>query len=143
MDPFKHMHEWKENMDSFFGGQFWNEFEHMVKPPIPAINMYETDHEVFLYVSLPGIKDKQHVKIMVEGNSLKLTGSLFPIQQTGRLVKQEILQGEFSRSIELPFPIRKDKITASLHQGLLTMHLHRLVPNQDDRQSIDIMEADE
>lgn len=143
MDPFKQMHEWKDNMDSFFGGSFWNEFDQMVKPPIPAINLYQAENELFLYASLPGIKDRNQIQLRVNDSILSITGNLFPIEQSGSLVKQEILQGEFSRQIDLPFPVRKDKMSASLRQGLLLVHLHRLVSKQEDQRVIDISEFEE
>ncbi|WP_066186334.1 MULTISPECIES: Hsp20/alpha crystallin family protein [Gracilibacillus] len=143
MDPFKQMHEWKDNMDSFFGDTFWNEFEHMVKPPIPAVNLYQSENELFLYASLPGIKDRNQIQLRINNSILSLSGSLFPIEERGSLIKQEILQGEFSRDIDLPFPVRKDQISASLRQGLLTVHLHRLVSKQEDQRVIDISEFEE
>ncbi|MDX8046785.1 Hsp20/alpha crystallin family protein [Gracilibacillus sp. S3-1-1] len=143
MDPFQHMHDWKNNLDQFFGGSFWDEFEHIVKPPIPAVNIYELENEVIVYVSLPGIKERKQVKVFVDYDKLELKGNLFPIKQEGTLFKQEMLYGEFSRQLDLPFPVRKDQITASLKQGLMTIHLHRLVPDKHNKYEIDIAEFED
>ncbi|MGP4040867.1 Hsp20/alpha crystallin family protein [Gracilibacillus sp. D59] len=143
MDPFQHMHDWKNNLDQFFGGNFWDDFEHMIKPPIPAVNMYELDNEIIVYVNLPGIKDRKQVKVFVNYDVLELKGTLFPVQQSGKLIKQEILQGEFSRQIDLPFPVREDRITAGLKQGLMTIHLHRLVNDKRKKHAVDIEEFEE
>ncbi len=143
MDPFQHMHDWKNNLDQFFGGNFWDDFEHMIKPPIPAVNMFELENEVIIYVNLPGIKDRKQVKVFVDYDVLQLKGTLFPVQQSGKLIKQEILHGEFSREIDLPFPVREDRITAALKQGLMTIHLHRRVNAKKKKQEIDIEEFEE
>ncbi|WP_058306189.1 Hsp20/alpha crystallin family protein [Gracilibacillus massiliensis] len=143
MDPFQHMHEWKNNLDQFFGGNFWDDFEHIIKPPIPAVNIYELDNELVVYVNLPGIKDRKQVKVFVDSNILELKGSLFPVQTSGKLIKQEILQGDFSRQIDLPFPVRQDRINASLKQGMMTIHLHRLIQDQKKKNAIEIDEFEE
>ncbi len=143
MDPFQHMHEWKNNLDQFFGGNFWDDFEHIIKPPIPAVNIYELDNELVVYVNLPGIKDRKQVKVFVDYNVLELKGSLFPVQTSGKLIKQEILQGDFSRQIDLPFPVRQDRINASLKQGMMTIHLHRLMQEQKKKNAIEIEEFEE
>ncbi|QGH33234.1 Hsp20 family protein [Gracilibacillus salitolerans] len=143
MDPFQDMHDWKNNLDQFFGGNFWDDFEHIIKPPIPAVNMYELDNEIIVYVNLPGIKDRKQVKVFVDYDVLELKGTLFPVKQSGKLIKQEILHGEFSRKIDLPFPVRQDRITAALRQGLMTIHLHRLVNDKKKKQAIDIEEFED
>ncbi|SFM12239.1 HSP20 family protein [Gracilibacillus orientalis] len=143
MDPFQHMHEWKNNLDQFFGGDFWDDFEHIVKPPIPAVNIYELDNEIIVYVNLPGIKDRKQVKVFIHDTVLELKGNLFPVKQSGKMIKQEILQGEFSRQIDLPFPVREDRITATLKQGLMTIQLHRLVDAKKKKHSIDIEEFED
>ncbi|UOQ49016.1 Hsp20/alpha crystallin family protein [Gracilibacillus caseinilyticus] len=143
MDPFQHMHDWKNNLDHFFGGNFWDDFEHMIKPPIPAINMYELDSELIIYVNLPGIKDRKQVNVFVDHNVLELKGSMFPVEQSGKLIKQEILQGDFSRQIDLPFAVREDRVTAHLKQGLMTIHLYRLVNDRKKKREIDIEEFED
>ncbi|SER63379.1 HSP20 family protein [Gracilibacillus ureilyticus] len=125
MDPFQQMHDWKNNLDNFFGGNFWNDFEHILKPPIPAINVYELDNEIIIYVNLPGVKDSKQVKIYLDENVLELKGELFPVHQGGKQLQQEILQGDFSRKIELPSVVRKDKVTAILRHGLMKIQLYK------------------
>ncbi|GAE92344.1 stress response homolog Hsp [Gracilibacillus boraciitolerans JCM 21714] len=138
------MHDWKNNLDKFFGGNFWDDFDHMIKPPIPAINLYELDNELIVYVNLPGIKDRKQVKVFVDYNILELKGSLFPIESSGKLIKQEILNGgEFSRQIDLPFPVREDRMNASLKQGLLIIQLHRLIQEHKGKNAINIDEFEE
>ncbi|KAB8129887.1 Hsp20/alpha crystallin family protein [Gracilibacillus oryzae] len=130
MDPFQQMHDWKNNLDQFFGGNFWNDFEHIVKPPIPAINLYELDNEIIVYVNLPGVSDRKNVNIYLDDNVLELKGETFPVQQGGKLLKQEILQGDFSRRVELPCTVRKDKVSAVLKHGVMRIQLFKLSGNR-------------
>ncbi|MFC4389000.1 Hsp20/alpha crystallin family protein [Gracilibacillus marinus] len=123
MDPFRQMHEWKNNLDHFFGGDFWNDFEHIVKPPIPAVNLYEQENEFILYINLPGIKDRKQINLSTSPTTVELKGQLLPIEQHGKIINQEILLGEFQRKIDLPFPIREDKVSASIKSGVMIVHL--------------------
>ncbi len=137
------MHDWKNNLDQFFGGDFWNEFEHMIKPPIPAINLYEHENELICYINLPGIKNSKQVELLVDGYSLEIKGELFPIKPAGKAVKQELLHGEFSRQIDLPFPVRSDKISATLQHGLMKVQLHRNIEKNRRKKRIEIKDAEE
>ncbi|ENH96757.1 small heat shock protein [Gracilibacillus halophilus YIM-C55.5] len=143
MDPFQHMHDWKHNLDHFFGGDFWNEFDQIVKPPLPAVNLYELENEIICYINLPGIKNSKQIKLYVDDDQLDIKGELFPIEQSGKLIKQEILHGDFSRQIDLPFPVRKDRVQATLKNGLMTVHLHRRMHKQQHKKRIDINELED
>lgn len=37
-------------MVHLFDDQFWNEFENVIKPTIPRINIYQYDHELICIV---------------------------------------------------------------------------------------------
>ncbi|MFC4401705.1 Hsp20/alpha crystallin family protein [Gracilibacillus xinjiangensis] len=137
MDPFQQMQDWKNNLDQFFGGDFWNDFEHIIKPPIPAINLYELENEIIIYVNLPGIKESKHVKIYLDENILELKGELYPFEQRGKQLNQEILQGEFSRKIELPCAVRKDKVSAVLKHGVMKIQLFKISNRKKNMKQVD------
>ncbi|PWU66695.1 MULTISPECIES: Hsp20/alpha crystallin family protein [Gracilibacillus] len=143
MDPFQQMHEWKNNMDQFFGGNFWNEFEHIIKPPIPAINLYELDNELIGYISLPGMENSKQIEVYVDEYVLEIRGQLSPIKQSGKMHHQEILQGDFSRKIDLPFAVRKDRVSANLRNGLMCIHLHKKMDNTRKRKRVNIENEEE
>lgn len=143
MKPFEHMQDWKQNMDHFFGDKFWNEFDDVLKPPIPHINMYQTEKEIICYVSLPGIKDSKKIDIFVNQTVLELNGSITIEHHRGQIIKEEILHGTFNRKIDLPYPVREDKIDATYQYGLLVIRLHRLMQEKSKKQRLEIKQLDE
>ncbi|MFD2760233.1 Hsp20/alpha crystallin family protein [Lentibacillus juripiscarius] len=143
MDPFKQMADWRKNMDHFFGEQFWNEFDHIVKPTIPQINIYQYDHELICVASIPGLIDLNKVDIYVDYATLELKGVIDITYSGGTVVQDEILQGVFDREVTLPFPVRKDKVHASYRNGLLIIHLHRLISDESSRSRVNIQLDDD
>ncbi|GAA0430238.1 hypothetical protein GCM10008983_03280 [Lentibacillus halophilus] len=143
MDPFQQMTDWRRNMDHFFGEQFWNEFEHIVKPTIPAINMYQYDHEIICIASMPGLRDLNKIDIYVDHATLELKGAIDIAYTGGTVIKDEILQGVFEREVTLPFPVRKDKVHANYRNGLLIIHLHRLISEETNRSKVSIQLDDD
>ncbi|MBP1948241.1 Hsp20/alpha crystallin family protein [Virgibacillus litoralis] len=138
MDPFKQMSDWRKNMDHFFGDQFWNEFEGVIKPTIPQINIYQYDHELICIVNIPGLIDLNKVDIFVDYARLELKGAIDISYTGGTVVKEEILQGVFEREITLPFPVRKDKISATYKDGLVFIQLHRLISDESGRNKVNV-----
>jgi len=138
MDPFQNMQDWRKNMDRFFGENFWGEFEGIIKPPIPHINLYKSDNEILCYVSIPGLEDIDKVDVYVDYAILEIKGVISLQPQHHQLVQEEILQGSFERKIDLPYPVRGDKIHASYQNGLLIIQLHRLIHQETSKNRIKI-----
>ncbi|MFD1038897.1 Hsp20/alpha crystallin family protein [Virgibacillus byunsanensis] len=138
MDPFKQMGDWKKNMDHFMGDNFWNEFEGIIKPTIPQLNIYQSDHELFCIVNVPGLDDINKLDIYVDYATLELKGVIDISHIGGTVIKEEILQGAFERSITLPFPVRADKIKATYRNGLVFIQLHRLISETSKRNKVNV-----
>ncbi|MRH44900.1 Hsp20 family protein [Aquibacillus halophilus] len=143
MDPFSNMGDWKKNMDSFFGDSFWNEFEDVLKPPVPQINLYQYEKEILCYVNLPGVKDLEKIDVYVDYATLELKGIIDIEHSGGKVIKNEIIQGVFERKVELPFPVRSDKINATYQHGLLVLQLHRLIKEQTNKSRLSIQHLDQ
>lgn len=142
MDPFKHMSDWRKNMDHFFGDNFWNEFENIIKPTIPQINIYQYDHELICIASIPGLTDLNKIDLFVNHATLELKGVIDIAYTGGTVFKEEILQGMFERKIALPYPVRQDKINAAYQNGLVVIHLHRLISDENSRRKVNIQLTD-
>lgn len=88
----------------------------------PAIDMYQTDDEVVVKASLPGIKADE-VQINITGDVLTLRGETR--QQEEKKEKAYHLReqrwGSFERSIALPTAVSADKATAEFENGILTI----------------------
>ncbi len=138
MDPFKQMGDWKKNMDQFFGDNFWDEFEGIIKPNIPQINLYQTEHELFCVLNIPGLHDLGKIDIYADMATLELRGVIDLEFGGGQVIKEEILQGAFERQISLPFPVRSDKITATYRNGLVYIRLHRLISETSNKRRVNV-----
>ncbi|GGA75632.1 Hsp20/alpha crystallin family protein [Ornithinibacillus halotolerans] len=138
MDPFKQMSEWKRNMDHFFGEDFWGQFEGILKPTIPQINLYQTDNEILCIASIPGLTDLDKIDIFVNYTQLELRGTIDIGYSGGTVVSEEILQGVFERTVTLPFPVRSDKIKATYSHGLLYIQLHRFISDSSQKHRIKV-----
>jgi HSP20 family protein len=103
----------------------------------PNVNLYETESHYQVCVDLAGV-EKDKIDIVVVDQRLQIRGSR-PVppcpQQAGcdenenvrmRVHLMEIDHGAFSREVELPEDIVKDKITAKYVDGFLWILLPKL-----------------
>jgi HSP20 family protein len=101
--------------DSFVGGQdggwHW-----------PAIDVRETNDDVILTASLPGVKPDD-VQVTITGQTINLRGQMKQEQNVdeNEYVYQERRFGSFNRSIQLPERVKGDQASASFEDGILTI----------------------
>lgn len=92
----------------------------------PAVNVWRGAEEAVVTAELPGINPAE-VEITAKGNSLTLKGS----RKAGELKEGEFFQrkerwtGDFERTIELPFEVDAEKVTAKYSRGVLTIKAPR------------------
>ncbi len=92
----------------------------------PAVDVYETPHEVVIQAELPGLSEED-VSITVEDRLLVIKGERlldprFNREQTHRI---ERAYGSFRRSFRLPASVDVSRISASQHEGVLKIILPR------------------
>jgi HSP20 family protein len=102
----------------------------------PALNVWSNGEGAVVVAELPGVSPDQ-VELSVVSNTLEIKGerkegSLQPIVSAGKenekglkCLRRERGSGAFSRSIELPFAIQSEAVTAEYRNGLLTVTLPR------------------
>lgn len=125
-------------MDHFFGENFWGEFEGILKPQIPQVNMYQGDNEVTCIFNIPGLKDSKSIDVIVDYATLEVRGIISVQNPSRQVVKEEILQGSFDRKLDLPFPVRSDKIDGTYQNGLLFITLYRLITKESNKNRVPI-----
>lgn len=91
---------------------------------VPAVDMYQTDNEVVVKASLPGIKADE-VQINVTGEVLTIKGQTNQNDETKEKAWhiREQRWGMFERSIALPTPVVADKAKADFENGIVTITL--------------------
>lgn len=142
MNSFKHMHDWRKNIDQFFGEPFWNEFDSILKPNIPQVNIFKKDYEILCVINIPGINQIKQIQCEIDGYHLQIRGDIKLEAHGYELIQEEIIQGSFNRTIELPYKVREDKIDARYEHGLVYIQLFKDVHDSRRSKSIKIKEGD-
>ena len=99
----------------------------------PNVNLYENDTAYVVCVDLAGV-DKEKIDVLVEDQRMVLRGTrAVPTpEESGnpelhnrrvRVHVMEIDHGSFSRHVELPEDVHRDRITASYRNGMLWVEL--------------------
>jgi HSP20 family protein len=93
----------------------------------PAVNIWENMESAFVTAELPGI-DIDKIDIEVTGDILTLSGSnhIETLKEDETYLRQERIQGNFKRKIQLFFPIDPKKVKAHYEKGILSITLPRL-----------------
>lgn len=90
---------------------------------IPKADIYETENEMIVLADIPGANEKT-VDITLEKNVLSITAYVEPIR-TGEydIMYAEYEEGDYQRSFRLSDEIDRDKIEASVSEGVLRLRL--------------------
>jgi HSP20 family molecular chaperone IbpA len=90
---------------------------------MPATDIFESEGELVVLADMPGV-EKDNVEIMLEQNVLTIYGRVTEPELCGyRLVHCEFGTGNFRRVFALSSEIDRDKIEASLKNGVLKLVL--------------------
>ncbi len=92
---------------------------------IPRADIYETDKEIVILADIPGANEKT-VDITLENNVLTISANIEPaVYQGFDLAYAEYEEGDYQRSFRLSSDIDRDKIDATVKDGVLYLHLFK------------------
>jgi HSP20 family protein len=114
----------RDAMDRLFDDAFTRPLSLRDAWSVPAIDMYQTDDEIVVKASLPGIKAEE-VQINVTGEVLTLKGEVKHEEEKTEKAWhiREQRYGSFERSVALPTDVVADKAKAEFENGILTITL--------------------
>jgi HSP20 family protein len=126
-DPFGEMTDLRSIMDRMFYRGFarpwrivtWeNGHEHF------PVDLYETDEEVVVRASLPGVKAEE-IAISVTGGALTIKAETKEEQEEEKseYYRRERRYGTFQRVLTLPARVDSEKAEATFEDGVLDLHL--------------------
>ena len=96
------------NLDRFFSDEGWDldQYFPVLKVPEPAVDLYETDKDVVVEVSVPGF-DLKNIDVAIENQNLYLKGQKQQEEEKkGKdYWRKEIRSESFERIIRLPVAI--------------------------------------
>jgi len=116
----------REAMDRLFDDAFTRPLSQSRVSAMPALDLYQTDDEVVVKASLPGLK-ADDVQITIAANVLTLRGE-FKQENEQKDATYHILErrtGAFERSLMLPTDVQVDKAKADFEDGILTVTLQK------------------
>lgn len=91
---------------------------------IPAIDLIDTDEEIIALVALPGAA-KDQIDLRATEDSLAVEAKA--IAREGRYLRRDTSPLGFKRDIKLPAEIKPEMVKASYQNGILEIHLPKLV----------------
>jgi HSP20 family protein len=127
-DPLGEMVSLRSAMDRLFEDSFvspltWRTIGNgdSITPPI---DVHETDDELVVTASLPGMKGED-VEITITGQSLTLRGEFKAHEEIKReqYLYRERRYGSFSRSLQLPVRVQGDQAKATFNDGVLILSI--------------------
>lgn len=125
-EPVREMMTLREAMDRLFDDAFTRPLSGRDgwAMSTPAIDMYQTDNEVVVKASIPGIKP-QEMQINITGDVLTLKGETKQEEERKERAWhiREQRAGSFERSVALPTAVKTDQAEAVFENGILTITL--------------------
>jgi HSP20 family protein len=126
-EPEREMMTLREAMDRLFEEAFTRPFSLSREGrswASPAIDMYQTDDEVVVKASLPGIKADE-VQINISSDVLTIKGETKQKEEKKDRSWhiREHRWGAFERSVRLPTGVNSDQAQADFENGILTITL--------------------
>lgn len=95
----------------------------------PDVDVFETEQGVVVRVEIAGVR-REDLHVGVDGQVLRISGVRRPPQGPNavRLHQMEIATGPFERRVQIPVAFDRDRVSAHLSDGFLTVTLPRRTP---------------
>ena len=89
----------------------------------PAVDIIEKNEDIYLIADMPGV-DNKSVEVTLEKDTLTIFGRVEPEDHNGlRLTESEYGVGDFRRTFSLSDEIDRERIQASVKNGVLRLKL--------------------
>ena len=133
MMPTKRMYNNDQNwLPTFFNDFFDNDWMMKTDATAPAINVVESDKDYKVEVAAPGMKKEDFNIHLGENNELVITMEQKNEnkEEHKKYLRREFAYSKFQQSFVLPDNIEKEKISASVNDGILTIELPKQAPEE-------------
>ncbi len=136
------------DIDEFTGRFFQDAMNRLVatdpsgRPWAPAVDIFETDHELTVKADLPGIRIED-VDIRMENGTLTLKGErrFEKTENSKGYHRVERGYGTFARAFALPDTVDPEKVKADFKQGVLTITLPKKEIAKPRQVKVEVTEA--
>lgn len=122
-------------LPSIFNDFFDNDWMVKANATAPAINVIESDKDYKVEVAAPGMTKDDFTIHLSEDNELVITmekknESNESDQENKKYLRREFSYSRFQQSLILPEDVEKDKISANVNDGVLTIDLPKRTPEE-------------
>lgn len=131
--PSKRMYNNDQNwLPNFFNDFFDNDWMMKTNATAPAINVVESDKDYKVEVAAPGMKKEDFNIHLGDNNELVITMEQKNEnkEEHKKYLRREFAYSKFQQSFILPDDVEKEKISASVNDGILTIDLPKHTPEE-------------
>lgn len=115
---------------SIFNDFFGNEWMEQSSRSVPAVNIQQNENGFIVEVAAPGMTKEDCVVRLDENNNLVISFEKKTEQEEkdkkGAYLRREFSYSQFQRTMVLPDEVEKDKISAKVKNGVLTVEIPTL-----------------
>ena len=133
--PIRRNQNW---LPSIFNDFFDNDWMEKANATAPAINVLENEKEYKVELAAPGMtKEDFDVHIDEENNlviSMEKKKEKKEDEKNGRYLRREFSYSKFQQTMILPEDVDKEKISATVNNGVLDIELPKLVKEELPKQ---------
>ncbi|MGM9796258.1 MAG: Hsp20/alpha crystallin family protein [Parabacteroides sp.] len=133
MMPSKRMYNNDQNwLPTFFNDFFDNDWMMKTNATAPAINVVENDKDYKVEVAAPGMRKEDFNIHLGDDNELVITMERKNEnkEEHKKYLRREFAYSKFQQSFVLPDDVEKEKINASVNDGILTIDLPKRTPEE-------------
>lgn len=92
---------------------------------VPKVDIYETKEAIVLVADMPGV-DEKSVDVVLDKNTLTISGTAEPLSFTDYSIGYaEYDTGDYQRAFTISDEVDKDKIEATVKNGVLRLTLYK------------------
>lgn len=121
-------------LPSIFNDFFDNDWMEKTNATAPAINVIETENAYKVEVAAPGMKREDFNIHLTEDNELVISMEKKTENKeedkSRRYLRREFSYSKFQQSLILPDNVDKEKISASVNDGVLTIELKKFADGE-------------
>jgi HSP20 family protein len=123
-EPFREIMSARDMMDRMMEDAFFRPQWTAGMLGSPSIDLYQTDDEIVVKGSLPGVKPDD-IRLTITGDALTIRGEVKEQQAKDEASYHLHIRrfGSFSRTLPLPTVVVADKAKADFENGILTLTL--------------------
>ena len=128
-DPLNEMQRLQREVNRLFAGA--NTYQRRDYPPV---NVFLSENDVVVMAEVPGLEPDK-TDISITRDILTITGSREPdnLKEGESYHRQERPNGQFARTLQLPFLVDSGKVSAKYENGILAIQLPRAAEDKPHR----------